>query len=513
VKNAGKSAATSALGGLFGGLGAKKKKNASAGKPVVFKGKIQAGDIVQGQIGTCFLLGAMGAMASHKEADLEKMFIKYDVDVGVFGIRFNVDGEWRHVIVDDWFPVDESGRLMYASCKEPQECWVPVLEKAFCKLHTCYEMCDGGQSTEALNTFFGGVSGKLQITKQHRKKPRTFFKLLTKAKEKGWLLTTSFVHQPGAKSGGGAGKCGEDMLPSGLVGGHCYSVLRIFDDKDDTGNQLVCCRNPWGSGEWTGKWGDNNAEGEWTDEMKKKVGYANVDDGKFWMSCQDFVNNSGGVEYSRTFGPNWKKATQYAHFSAKVLIGIAKRDYKGRSKNELTFKKGDEIRVRDMKDGDWWIGNLKGQPTMALFKQCMVKLNERPVLRFDIVATPLPENKEKPVTAVIMLMQRNVMFERKFEYIEEVQQNYKVTQYPEMELIIVRPDGEVAVRKKNRKRCVWGEVTMPGGGDWRVYALCKSGKGAPCAIRVYVKDGTFTFKEKPGAKFKEVLDALDGDDD
>ena len=25
-------------------------------------------------------------------------------------------------------------------------------------------------------------------------------------------------------------------------------------------------------------------------------------------SLQDFVNNSGGVSYARTFGPNWKKA-------------------------------------------------------------------------------------------------------------------------------------------------------------------------------------------------------------
>jgi hypothetical protein len=85
VKNSG-GAAAGAMTSLFGG-GSKGPKPVQ--KPMVFKGKINAGDIVQGQIGTCFLLGAMGAIASHREQAVERLFIKYDVDVGVYGIRFN----------------------------------------------------------------------------------------------------------------------------------------------------------------------------------------------------------------------------------------------------------------------------------------------------------------------------------------------------------------------------------------------------------------------------------------
>lgn len=509
VKKGGKSATDKALGGLFGGFGAKKTA-ASSGplKPILFKGAIKAGDIVQGQIGTCFLLGAIGAMASHKEKDVEKIFIKYDVDVGVYGLRFNVDGEWRHIIIDDWFPVDEAGRLLYSSCKEPQEVWVPLLEKAFCKLHTCYEMCDGGEATEALNCFFGGVFGKLTITKHHRKKPRTFFKLLQKAKDKGWLLTTSFVAQAGQRGGGGAGKCGEDMLPCGLVGGHCYSVLKIVEAE---GNQLICCRNPWGNGEWTGKWGDNNSQGEWTKTMKDAVGYANVDDGKFWMSVQDFVQNSGGVNYARTFGPNWKKATRYCQFSKKPIIGTAKRDYKGKNKNELSFSAGDQIRVRRRASGDWWTGNIQGDSKVAAFRNFHVKLNDRPVLRFDIVSTPDPGSSD-PVTVVIMLIQRNIMYARKVQKMDNGM-NYKDTTYPEMELVVVRPDGEVAIRKKNCLNILWGEVTMPGGGLWRIYALSSSGEGQPCSVRTYIKGGTMTFKEHKGATFAELQQALAVDEE
>jgi hypothetical protein len=504
--------AMGALGGMFGGMGAKKKPGSKASKPMVFKGEIKAGDVVQGQIGTCFLLGAIGAMASHREKALHKIFIKYDVDVGVYGIRFCVNGEWTYVIVDDWMPVDYNGELMYAKCKDPQEVWVPLLEKAFCKLHTCYEMCDGGEAPEALNCFFGGVTGKIQVKKTHRQNPKKFFKLLKHGRDKGWLLTTSFVAQPGAKAEG-AGKCGEDMLPCGLVGGHAYSVLKIAEVN---GHQLIQCRNPWGSGEWTGMWSDKNEYGEWTDKIKKAVGFENRDDGKFWMSCEDFVNNSGGVDYARTFGPNWKKVTHYAHFATCAMTATAKRNCNAKGAGALSFKKGDQVVVREMQGEVFWgykqgaQGSRANTPQLLGFPGRYVKFNERPVLRFDIVATPTPGSKD-PVTACIMLMQQNICMQRKFKP-HESGLTYKDLNYPGIELIIVHPDGSVAVRKQGRKRCVWGEVEMPGGGQWKVYALCSNGKGAPCSCRTYLKGGTMTFQEVKGCKFSEVAAFFFNDD-
>jgi hypothetical protein len=488
-----------AISSMFGSVGKPAGGHKKGTKPLVFKGEVKAGDIVQGQIGTCFLLGAIGAMACHREKAIHKIFMRYDVDVGVYGIRFCVDGEWAHVIVDDWFPVDSYGEMIYARSKDPQEVWVPLLEKAFCKLHTCYEMCDGGQSTEALNCFFGGVGGKLEITKHHRHRPSDFFKLLKNACDKGWLLTTSFVMQPGAKAGG-SGKCGEDMLPCGLVGGHAYSVLKICEAN---GNQLIQCRNPWGTGEWTGTWSDGDTE-SWTAEMKAAAGAAGVDDGKFWMSAEDFVNNSGGVDYARTFGPNWKKSTQYAHFAACALMGTAKRDWKGKGPGQLSFKKGDQVRIKEMQ-GDLFQGHLKGQErTLGIFPGRCLKINERPVLRFDIVATPDAGSKD-PVTAVILLMQRNIAIQRKYTKSEQTGgMNYKDLNYAQIELFIVNPDGKVAVRKQNRKRCIWGEIEMPGGGQWRVYALSNAGKASPAIVRTYLKGGSLTFKEVPGTKFAEV---------
>ena len=56
---------------------------------------------------------------------------------------------------------------------------------------------------------------------------------------------------------------------------------------DDT--VIVCLRNPWGNFEWTGDWADNSEL--WTEDIKREVGYVDEDDGMFWMSFDDFIEN------------------------------------------------------------------------------------------------------------------------------------------------------------------------------------------------------------------------------
>ena len=43
--------------------------------------------------------------------------------------------------------------------------------------------------------------------------------------------------------------------------GHAYSVLHVVEqvDKDGMQRRLILLRNPWGHGEWTGPWSDNDS--------------------------------------------------------------------------------------------------------------------------------------------------------------------------------------------------------------------------------------------------------------
>jgi hypothetical protein len=362
-------------------------------------------------------------------------------------------------------------------------------------------MCDGGIPSEAVFSFLGGVNGRFLIQRKHQRFPAQYFKLLKQARSKGWLLTTGFRQQQGG--GGGQGKCGEAVSSNGLVAGHAYSVLKVVEHN---GNQLIQCRNPWGQGEWLGKWSDKNAFGEWTPEMKAACKYTDANDGKFWMSIDDFVANSTGVDYARTFGPNWKKTTHYKRFSQKKMTATVINSFEGRKKDELSIAKGDQVEIINF-TADWWSGRHLGSNKEGVFPGDNVQVNDRPVARFDLVGTP-NEGLEGPMTAVVMVMQPNAMMKRQFHKRREDGMNYKDTSYPNVQLVIIAPDNSVAIKKEGKKRCVWGELTLPGGGNWRIYALSTDGKGGKFTVRVYVKDGTCIFKEVPGASFSELSELI-----
>lgn len=74
----------------------------------------------------------------------------------------------------------------------------------------------------------------------------------------------------------------------GIVTGHAYSVLKVYEDGDVC---LIELRNPWGRGEWTGDWAPGSRK--WNTEEGRRatsaVGPSRKGDGRFWMAWTDFV--------------------------------------------------------------------------------------------------------------------------------------------------------------------------------------------------------------------------------
>jgi len=61
-----------------------------------------------------------------------------------------------------------------------------------------------------------------------------------------------------------------------------YKLSQNYDDL-----RLVKLRNPWGHGEWQGKWSDKDPN--WTDELIQITGKEDRDDGIFFMDWQHFI--------------------------------------------------------------------------------------------------------------------------------------------------------------------------------------------------------------------------------
>jgi hypothetical protein len=161
------------------------------------------------------------------------------------------------------------------------EFWAVLLEKAYAKFYGSFEAIEGGQVSEAMIDFTGGINETYDLDKA----PANLFNIMKKAL-KGKSLIGAGIGEPENRDKYFDGK--------GLVNGHAYSITKVrtipYDGKLV---QLVKLRNPWGNGkEWNGRF--SNISDIWNsidDETKEEIGYANKKNGEFIMEFGEFKAN------------------------------------------------------------------------------------------------------------------------------------------------------------------------------------------------------------------------------
>jgi len=272
-------------------------------KPELFQDGTDPGDIIQGSVGDCFFLSAASILASSKSAHLlSKLFIKTQYfDQGLVAIRFFKDGEWRDVAIDTLIPC-LNGQPVFVRMSDPSEFWMIMLEKAYAKIHGCYESLDGGHMNEALTDMTGGAPGRVKVTDLFRlatsggRVDKTKALGLLASKAKGELLQ-------GASSDAGGS---EEAVGHGIYSGHAYSINAVNSIKIAGRDEvLVRCRNPWGSHEWTGGWCDSDPRWKQNPKEAAEVGHSEKDDGMFFIGIDDFVRTFTSITYVDLVPPTW----------------------------------------------------------------------------------------------------------------------------------------------------------------------------------------------------------------
>ena len=265
-----------------------------------FQGHVQVydtmspGDILQGQLGDCYFLAAVSSIAE-KPGRLRRLFLsKKNHGNGIYAVAMCLNGVWEEIILDDFAPCTRAGELAFNRSKT-EELWVVLLEKAWAKVHGGYLNIEAGLTREALRDLTGASAKTFFL----RQKPDEIWGRLMEAEEKNFIMTAG---SDNLNSGSDA-----YIQKIGICGSHAYSLLAVYQVDRQYGrytrrrygeahsHKLVKLRNPWGSGEWQGKWSDNDPD--WTYELKQLVGFTGKkEDGIFFMAWEDFLKYYSDVQ-------------------------------------------------------------------------------------------------------------------------------------------------------------------------------------------------------------------------
>jgi len=264
-----------------------------------------AGDLCQGEVGDCWLMGAVAAL-TFSDPDAVKDCISSHGALNPFGVytaRFFIDGRPLWLLIDDLIPAKQYSPYLPVFCHsgEEGELWPVYLEKAFAKWAGSYANLSGdviledqrkqkfSSAIKGFNTdatyYVGDNDESLAFAGRYHRG-----KLSLEGLEE--LLSAGAV---AFTAKGGHEKNPEDWKDDGLIPRHAYSILGVFQTSIDSGPlQLVRLRNPWGkNGEWTGDWSDSSPLWEQNPEIAEEVGHTiGLDaywsnDGVFFMTWQD----------------------------------------------------------------------------------------------------------------------------------------------------------------------------------------------------------------------------------
>jgi len=337
-------------------------------RPVLFKeGAALPGDVVQGALTDCWFLGGLSTLATRPEL-LSALFVNHSPaceQYGVYTVRFYKGGEWKDVVIDDRLPCTQDRHFLFARAKDPTELWVPLLEKAYAKLHSCYECLSEGTMGYALKDLTAGAPQTVKFSDpdvESRIKNGMLWKEAENLLRSGSLLGCA-VREEGKKGHKQANR-------SGLLAGHTYAVLELkeFDLKrmgmpafrDDPILRLIKVRNPWGKGDFNGAWSPKSEYWKKYEQIALECRFKEFEQGSFWIASQDFFTTFTTMYVNRMFNEPWHALR---HTDAWI-----------KATDEI---KGTAFGAPDPKNPSAWLGNPQFRVYVKQKTPCFIVLSQK----------------------------------------------------------------------------------------------------------------------------------------
>ncbi|KAI4718247.1 cysteine proteinase [Aureobasidium sp. EXF-10727] len=288
-------------------------------------------DVMQGSLGNCWFIAALVSVAA-KPGLMQRLCVARDEAVGVYGFVFFRDGTWIPEIVDDRLfihvsdgddlfvgkYVDErqtrstfnnsnditklreslqkGGEALYFSrCRDSQDTWLPLIEKAYAKAHGDYGSLHGGWVGEGTEDLTGGVSTSLAPSDILDKS--LLWKQLMQVNDT-YLFSGGAFH----------------YREAGSFGKHAYAVLQAVEHKE---LRLLKIRNPWGNNKNPDNFDGpfNHKFEEWNAELVEQLKFDFKDPGVFWVTLDNFLRYFDSIQRTRLFDETWLLTQQWTSVS------------------------------------------------------------------------------------------------------------------------------------------------------------------------------------------------------
>jgi len=321
---------------------------------------------------------------------------------GIFCFRFFKNFKWRYVLVDNRLPCskiyndNQTPVLLYGKCRSTNEFWVPLIEKAYAKLHGSYQALASGFIDDGLVDLTGLTSKKMVIETEKLKNAREADKLWNillansslehnegnkkkQTTEKGKIVSAKYYTRNKTMMGCSVESKGNNMEQevffnnrhTGILAGHAYSILDVFEipkprsNKNRKKSRLLRIRNPWGRKEWNGKWSDDSVE---TKKNKEKIENElnekykgthekinlSQEDGTFLMCFSDFRNIFNKLFICKSFPPNFIGLRFFGQWTSKETGGLPVN-----KRQEQTFYNNPQYYLSKENDGMMTISLLQ----------------------------------------------------------------------------------------------------------------------------------------------------------
>lgn len=261
------------------------------GKYTIFEGSIDIDDVNQGSLGNCYFLSAIAALCEYPQM-VSEIFRQFKVNEnGYYEVVFNLNGIWKVVIIDDFFPCLKSNKCPIFCKPKNSELWVLILEKAWAKVNGGYANIIGGWPCEVLSA----VTPFCLKSYNNKDYKNELFNIILDADQKGFIMACSSIFEPSIER-------------KGLISGHAFTIISAHEGNIRGKEvKLLRIRNPWGYQEWNGPWSDGSPE--WDVDAKKAFGeFVNQDDGTFFIEYSDYIANFLETQICRVLTPSCTKS-------------------------------------------------------------------------------------------------------------------------------------------------------------------------------------------------------------